>query len=249
MPCASADPTLALPFRWAVESPARGAADRWCVLVSSGNVTSMIDATPESTMYRRLTARLVRDGTACVRFDLPLRTHDIEADLARRTQRLLAVLAATRQRTGDCELALVGTSLGAAAIVRALTTAAGGAGARVAAAVLVGCVVTEPVELLTTVRSLDLVYGAGDLLGVRDSGSGTRSVLAPHRYGREVASLFHGGPRLDVRVHVLPGLDHLLQPLPAVGRDSLGFAGDPASVLAGLVDGAASRSVTREKTA
>ncbi|MFF3446774.1 hypothetical protein ACFYXJ_06485 [Streptomyces sp. NPDC002667] len=175
----------------------------------------------EQELWRSLAAVLRARDADVAHVTFPSRTEDGRAaDPEEVADRVARVRSVARVSTPDVVVAL---SLGAHATVQAFagTGTAPERGSHTSTRlVLVGFVTEREEQLSNAVSRVDLVYGAGDLIayvpaGHRAVDPRTTTVLAPGQYAGEVARRLSADGDRDVRIHVLEGLGHRLQPVPS----------------------------------
>jgi hypothetical protein len=222
-----------------------------CVFVQSGQAGPIDEPTPENALYGCLTERLAECGVGSIRFDLRHRPDRsvpaTPAQFAARVRRLERVLAASAMHFQPGCPVLLGTSLGADAILAVLATP-NMACAAVSGLVLIGCVLDEPLELQASVGQVAFVYGADDFIAYADSRGRMTVPQRPHAYAPATAQRLRG-PGLPVpTTHILDGLGHTLRPSSQAIQTA-----DPTELLAQLVAQACLRrhdeqtpAVTRE---
>ncbi|MFI0965096.1 hypothetical protein ACH4S8_27420 [Streptomyces sp. NPDC021080] len=206
-----------------------GPAGATVLLAGPGSVSVMDGQERDDLLLEELTGRLAASGAQVLRCDLPVRDRGEpagEADLLARATRLAGVLEAHAHLVVR-PLVLVGFSLGGLALLHLLGTGVPRAADGV---VLVGTVIEEDTFLTSRVTALDLVYGAFDLVGYLVDEARSPAVFTPDMYGPWSAGRLMGPRAPDVRVHLLEGLGHTLQPCGS------GPARDAVAELASLVD-------------
>ncbi|MCZ7416928.1 MULTISPECIES: hypothetical protein [unclassified Streptomyces] len=188
------------------------------VLAGPGSVAGLDEEGTDARLLARLTRRLVAAGAQVLECDMPRREPGLPVngtDEEARADRLEQLVAAHRHLVAG-PLGLVGFSLGGMAVLRLLES---GRLRRADRVVLVGIVLAEESFLDAEVGSVDLVYGGLDLVGyltderARRPGSLPPAVLGPETYGEWSARRVVGRHPLTVRVRLLEGLGHTLQPL------------------------------------
>ncbi|MFF8971214.1 hypothetical protein [Streptomyces sp. NPDC014995] len=176
----------------------------------------------DDRLLRELTHRLVGTGAQVLECDMPARDANrpmTEEDQRARADRLVQLLEGNGHLM-TVPLTLIGFSLGGQALLRLLAAGTPVRAERVV--LLVGTVVEEDTFIASRVGSVDLVYGAGDLLGYVTEVSAPPAVLDPGVYADWSARHLVGPRPLTVRVHVLEGLGHTLHPCgPGPARDPL----------------------------
>ncbi|MBW1596833.1 alpha/beta hydrolase [Streptomyces sp. JJ38] len=188
------------------------------VVAGPGSVSALDEDGTDARLVARLTRELVAAGAQVLECDMPRREPGCPvaaADEGVRADRLEQLVAAHRHLVAG-PLGLVGFSLGGMAVLRLLES---GRLRRADRVVLVGVVLAEESFLDAEVGSVDLVYGGLDLVGYltdegsRRPGSLPPAVLGPEMYGEWSARRVVGRHPLSVRVRLLEGLGHTLQPL------------------------------------
>ncbi|WP_431784903.1 alpha/beta hydrolase [Streptomyces chumphonensis] len=195
------------------------------LLAGPSAVTALDGDGTDARLLTRLTDGLVAAGAQVLACDMPAREPGRlvdEGDERARVERLEGLLRAHRHvATGP--VSLVGFSVSGLAVLRLLET---GRVPHVDRVLLVGTMLDEEAFIDTRVDSVDLVYGSLDLVGYLTDGEGERpgslppAVLGPEMYGEWSARRVVGRHPLTVRVQLLEGLGHTLQPLvPGPVRD------------------------------
>lgn len=184
------------------------------LLAGPGSVSVLDGQGRDDRLLERLTGRLVAGGAQVLACDMPSRepnTPSTEADQLVRAGRLSQLLDGYGHVLVR-PLVLLGFSLGGLALLHLLRA---GEPRDADGAVLVGTVIEEDAFLTSRLPSLDLVYGSFDLVGYvadADDEALPPAVFAPDMYGQWSASRLVGRRSFEVRVHLLEGLGHTLQP-------------------------------------
>ncbi|MER7572262.1 hypothetical protein [Streptomyces sp. NPDC126514] len=194
------------------------------LLAGPGSVSLLDGEGRDDALLDSLTARLVASGAQVLRCDMPARDRTTPASAADeriRAERLERLLDGNRHlMTGS--LSLVGFSLGGQALLRLLES---GSPPRADRVVLIGTVVETDTFLTSRVPLIELVYGGFDLVGYLADESDDALppvVFEPAMYADWSARHLIGTHSPAVRVHVLDGLGHTLNPCgPGPARDPL----------------------------
>ncbi|MCL7430087.1 hypothetical protein [Streptomyces sp. YS415] len=194
------------------------------LLAGPGSVSLLDGEGRDDALLESLTARLVASGAQVLQCDMPARARHTPASAADeriRAERLERLLDGNRHlMTGS--LSLVGFSLGGQALLRLLES---GSPPRADRVVLIGTVVETDTFLTSRVPLIELVYGGFDLVGYLADESDDALppvVFEPAMYADWSARHLIGTHSPAVRVHVLDGLGHTLNPCgPGPARDPL----------------------------
>ncbi|MEV8038114.1 hypothetical protein [Streptomyces sp. NPDC086182] len=200
--------------------PARP-ANATVLLAGPGSVSVLDGQGRDDLLQEELSERLAGSGAQVLTCDLPVRDPAepaTEADLLARAGRLAQLFDAHAHQLVR-PVVLVGFSLGGLALLELLRS---GAPRDADGVVLVGTVIEEDTFLTSRVTSLDLVYGSFDLIGYVADEAQKPAVFAPDMYGQWSAGRLVGQRSFEVRVHLLEGLGHTLQPCgPGPFRDAV----------------------------
>ena len=170
----------------------------------------------ESRFYDELGRLLALEGVRSFRFDMPQRHvpghPKREDDKTLRCARLQQVIQQLDQRPGDLPTAWLGVSFGGQILLDLLSAPEiQRSGLDPNTAILVGCVVEHPPLLPHPTPRFILVYGREDYIRIDDT-PGLEEPIGPEDYGPVCAENLAQATKVLPTLHILEGLDHLLQP-------------------------------------